>query len=222
MIVLVILLVVVVGVLAFLLFREKQGAATEKQDPAKLVPKGILDRGGVGPVLAVTNDNKVLFFNKDFAQLFPEIATAETISAYPEMMRLFKDEEYVSEVLSRIYEIRYETLEQENVQGKFVRLVDITEHYKTNKKLKELKEMADAANKAKSNFLANMSHEIRTPINTVLGMDEIILREATEVPIKGYAENIREAGTTLLSLVNDLLDFSKIECGKMEILPVEY
>ncbi len=59
-------------------------------------------------------------------------------------------------------------------------------------------------------------------INTVLGMDEIILREATEVPIKGYAENIREAGTTLLSLVNDLLDFSKIECGKMEILPVEY
>lgn len=61
MIVLVILLVVVVGVLAFLLFREKQGAATEKQDPAKLVPKGILDRGGVGPVLAVTNDNKVLF-----------------------------------------------------------------------------------------------------------------------------------------------------------------
>ena len=222
MIVLVILLVVVVGVLAFLLFREKQGAATEKQDPAKLVPKGILDRGGVGPVLAVTNDNKVLFFNKDFAQLFPEIATAETISAYPEMMRLFKDEEYVSEVLSRIYEIRYETLEQENVQGKFVWLVDITEHYKTNKKLKELKEMADAANKAKSNFLANMSHEIRTPINTVLGMDEIILREATEVPIKGYAENIREAGTTLLSLVNDLLDFSKIECGKMEILPVEY
>ena len=120
MIVLVILLVVIVGVLAFLLFREKQGAATEKQDPAKLVPKGILDRGGVGPVLAVTNDNKVLFFNKDFAQLFPEIATAETISAYPEMMRLFKDEEYVSEVLSRIYEIRYETLEQENVQGKFV------------------------------------------------------------------------------------------------------
>lgn len=101
------------------------------------------------------------------------------------MMRLFKDEEYVSEVLSRIYEIRYETLEQENVQGKFVWLVDITEHYKTNKKLKELKEMADAANKAKSNFLANMSHEIRTPINTVLGMDEIILREATEVPIKG-------------------------------------
>ena len=67
-----------------------------------------------------------------------------------------------------------------------------------------------------------MSHEIRTPINTVLGMDEIILREATEVPIKGYAENIREASTTLLSLVNDLLDFSKIECGKMEIIPVEY
>ena len=67
-----------------------------------------------------------------------------------------------------------------------------------------------------------MSHEIRTPINTVLGMDEIILKETTEMPTRGYAENIREAGTTLLSIVNDLLDFSKIECGKMEILPVEY
>ena len=67
-----------------------------------------------------------------------------------------------------------------------------------------------------------MSHEIRTPINTVLGMDEIIIREATEKNVIGYAENIRDAGTTLLSLVNDLLDFSKIECGKMEILPVEY
>ena len=49
-----------------------------------------------------------------------------------------------------------------------------------------------------------------------------IIREATEKPIIGYAENIRDASTTLLSLVNDLLDFSKIECGKMEILPVEY
>ncbi len=206
---------------AFLWIREKQGKANPN-DSVKTVTKGILDRGGVGPVLAVTNDNVVLFYNKDFVQLFPEIINATSVTPYPEMVRLFTDEEYVSEILSKIYEIRHETIEEENVHGKFVWLVDITDHYKTNKRLTELKEMADAANKAKSNFLANMSHEIRTPINTVLGMDEIILREATDVQIKGYAENIRDAGTTLLSLVNDLLDFSKLECGKMEILPVEY
>jgi len=220
MIFLVIILAVVAGVLAFLLFKEK--SSSDPQKSVKTVTKGILDRGGVGPVLAVTNDNEVLFYNKEFVQLFPEIINSTSISTYPEMVRLFTDEEYVSEVLSKIYEVRQETIEEENVQGKFVWLVDITGHYKTNKKLTELKEMADAANKAKSNFLANMSHEIRTPINTVLGMDEIILREATDVQIKSYAENIRDAGTTLLSLVNDLLDFSKIECGKMEILPVEY
>lgn len=221
MIVLVIIFAVAAGVFGFLWFREKQNSADPKNS-VKTVTKGILDKGGVGPVLAVTNDNEVLFYNKEFVQLFPEIINSTSISAYPEMVRLFTDEEYVSEVLSKIYEIRQESIEEENVNGKFVWLVDVTGHYKTNKKLTELKEMADAANKAKSNFLANMSHEIRTPINTVLGMDEIILREATDVQIKGYAENIRDAGTTLLSLVNDLLDFSKIECGKMEILPVEY
>lgn len=221
MIFLVIIFAVAAGVFGYLWFREKKSSSDPKNS-VKTVTKGILDKGGVGPVLAVTNDNEVLFYNKEFVQLFPEVINSTSISAYPEMVRLFTDEEYVSEVLSKIYEIRQESIEEENVQGKFVWLVDVTGHYKTNKKLTELKEMADAANKAKSNFLANMSHEIRTPINTVLGMDEIILREATDVQIKSYAENIRDAGTTLLSLVNDLLDFSKIECGKMEILPVEY
>ena len=79
-----------------------------------------------------------------------------------------------------------------------------------------------AANEAKGKFLAHMSHEIRTPINAVLGMDEMILREAKEQNIKEYAMDIHTAGQTLLSLINDILDFSKIESGKMEIMPVEY
>ena len=88
--------------------------------------------------------------------------------------------------------------------------------------LKEAAAAADAANQAKSAFLSNMSHEIRTPINAVLGMDEMILRESTEEPVREYAENIRVSGNTLLSLINDILDFSKIEAGRMEILPVDY
>jgi len=76
--------------------------------------------------------------------------------------------------------------------------------------------------KAKSQFLATMSHEIRTPINAVLGMNEMILRDAKESVIRDYAGNIAEAGKSLLSLVNDILDFSKIESGKMDIVNVEY
>ncbi len=88
-----------------------------------------------------------------------------------------------------------------------------------------LRQEADAnaaASRAKSAFLANMSHEIRTPINAVLGMDEMILRECEDSTILGYALNIKNAGTTLLSIINDILDFSKIEAGKMEILPENY
>ncbi len=82
--------------------------------------------------------------------------------------------------------------------------------------------IAEHANKAKSDFLSNMSHEIRTPINAVLGMDEMILRDTEEPKTRKYAENIQDAGNILLSLVNDILDFSKIEAGKMDIHPVEY
>ncbi len=83
-------------------------------------------------------------------------------------------------------------------------------------------EEATAAAEAKSSFLANMSHEIRTPINAVLGMNEMILRENEDEVIRGYAQNIQSAGQTLLSLINDILDISKIESGKMELVPEKY
>ena len=84
------------------------------------------------------------------------------------------------------------------------------------------KEAADDANKAKSNFLANMSHEIRTPMNAILGMDEMILRETGDPKIRKYATDIHSAGKTLLSIINDILDLSKIESGKMELVQVDY
>ncbi len=85
-----------------------------------------------------------------------------------------------------------------------------------------MSERALAASEAKSSFLSNMSHEIRTPINTVLGMNEMILREAEDEKILEYSSNINSAGRTLLFLINSILDFSKIEEGKMEIIPGEY
>ena len=84
------------------------------------------------------------------------------------------------------------------------------------------RDQAVYASQAKSVFLANMSHEIRTPINGILGMNEMIIRESEEEQIKTYAYQIQDSGNILLALVNDILDFSRIESGKMEIIPVEY
>ncbi len=102
---------------------------------------------------------------------------------------------------------------------------------KNNEILRLAEQDAIKANRAKSDFLASMSHEIRTPLNAVLGMDELILLETdkrTDIDptftgrIKEYAENIRDAGQVLLSVINDILDLTKIESGKMEIKPAPY
>ena len=102
---------------------------------------------------------------------------------------------------------------------------EITAHIddiKREKRLEEDLRVAQAAAKNKTDFLSNMSHEIRTPINAVLGMDEMILREAKDKDILRYAMDIQNSGRTLLSLINDILDFSKLEAGKMELVPVQY
>lgn len=86
----------------------------------------------------------------------------------------------------------------------------------------EQNEELKRANAAKSVFVSNMSHEVRTPINAVLGLDEMILRECQDETILGYATDIQRSGKTLLGIINDVLDFSKIESGKLEINPAEY
>lgn len=88
--------------------------------------------------------------------------------------------------------------------------------------LKAATQEAMAATRAKSEFLANMSHEIRTPINAIMGMNEMILREAKQDKVLEYARDVDSASRNLLDIVNDILDFSKIESGMLEIIVEEY
>ena len=83
---------------------------------------------------------------------------------------------------------------------------------------RKAKDEAEQATRARGRFLANMSHEIRTPINTIMGMNEMILRESEDPAISEYAGNIKNAGKTLLDLVDNVLNYSKIESGRMEII----
>jgi len=89
-------------------------------------------------------------------------------------------------------------------------------------KEEEMLESLKKANDAKSDFLSNMSHEIRTPINAIIGMNEMVLRESTNENVLDYASTIRSSSQSLLSIINDVLDISKIESGKMEIVESNY
>lgn len=209
-----------------------------------------IDRISEG-IIAVDNEGRIQYYNEPAARLYPEFDAffaresdfgkdyvkagtkkifkqSDTSSRYtPYDIISFITEavrkDSTLEINDRIYSPEENDLiyKGENY-GKLYALVDDTEHFRYMEELQKQRDIADSANEAKSRFLANMSHEIRTPINAILGMDEMILRESEEKPIRAYAGDIMSAGRTLLSLINDILDLSKVEEGKMEIIPVHY
>lgn len=210
----------------------------------------VIDRISEG-IIVLDNSGRIQFFNEPVTKLYPEfdrfylpknrrrklISNNEETSEKPEINKKASLTPYdivdtIKEAASNnktvtINERIYSPEENELVYkgenyGKLYALVDDTEHFRYIEDLQEQKDIADNANEAKSKFLANMSHEIRTPINAMIGMDEMILRESKEKSIRTYASDIMSAGKTLLSLINDILDLSKVEEGKMDIIPVQY
>lgn len=111
------------------------------------------------------------------------------------------------------------TMETPDYQELVKTIDELTE---TREEAEKAKESAQEANRAKTDFLANMSHEIRTPINVILGFNEMIMKETKESNSAEYAMNVQAAGRTLLSLVNDVLDFTSIEKGALMLEKAPY
>ena len=191
-------------------------------DSVQVAMENVLRYGSEGLVV-VSNNNRVLFMNEKARAILPDIEVRHDVFQSHVLLDAFYNEGGTIDSNGTIYKVKLEPLmEQDFVQGYMFWFIDMTEQYAYTEKLIAMSELAERANNAKSNFLANMSHEIRTPMNSILGMNEMILRESGDGEVIEYASNIKSAGKTLLSIVNDILDISKIESSKMELIPAKY
>ena len=139
------------------------------------------------------------------------------------LQKLLRGEECEMEIGEKFFDVSVNNVIKNNKPiGYYLLFLDLTRERQQTIKMQALKEEADQANQAKTIFLSNMSHEIRTPINAIIGMNEIISRQTETPEIMEYSQNIQFASKTLLSIINDILDLSKIESGKMELTENQY
>jgi signal transduction histidine kinase/DNA-binding response OmpR family regulator len=124
-------------------------------------------------------------------------------------------------VVIRLWNGEYiKMIDQRGPDGDIISLgLNITETVEYEKKLKAARASAEAANRAKSAFLANMSHEIRTPMNGVVGMADVLTDTPLTEEQRLYVDTIKNSGEALLVIINDVLDYSKIEAGRLELHP---
>ena len=178
------------------------------------------------PVILVDSKYHFVECNDRAYEVFPSLVGLREGDEIADPMLLFTlQNERVSDIISDDFIMRpdvQQIVERGEITGYAVLLSDLTEERKQLEESQQLKLEAEIANKAKSDFLAQMSHEIRTPINAVLGMNEMILRESREDSVKKYAMDIKDSASSLLSIINEILDLAKIESGRMELIPANY
>ncbi|GFI24457.1 autoinducer 2 sensor kinase/phosphatase LuxQ [Lachnospiraceae bacterium] len=190
---------------------------------------GILLNSMSDSVIALDEQRQITNYNPAATRIFKDLNSQmigepiELLKGFPKDM-LGEKEKWEFCLNDRFYQGHVEPILDEfrKNKGYVVLLFDVTETRNYIEEIKRVREQAEQANIAKSAFLANMSHEIRTPMNAIVGLSDIIMEESRGRKVYEYACDIKSASRNLLALINDILDLSKVEAGKMELVPTEY
>lgn len=180
-------------------------------------------------VISLDEQHRIISYNQAAAGIFGGLLTSvkgdliTDIQEFPQDI-LGEMDKYEFSIGKRYYESHIRRIPYKNgkTQGYVVLLLDMTDMRNYIEEIKSVREQAEKANAAKSEFLANMSHEIRTPMNAVIGLSDLIMEESQGRKVYTYACDIKSSSQNLLAIINDILDLSKVEAGKMELVLSDY
>ena len=190
---------------------------------------GILLNSMGDGVIALDEQRRIISFNPAATRIFPELGNhmkgknIGELKGFPQdMLEKRAKEEFC--LNSSFYQGHVEQIPDKSGRNKgyVVLILDVTETRNYIEEIKRVREQAEQANIAKSAFLANMSHEIRTPMNAIVGLSDVIMEESRGRKVYEYACDIKSSSGNLLTLINDILDLSKVEAGKMELVMTKY
>ena len=193
-----------------------------------LAAEKVLESLGDG-VIALDDHDRLVSYNRAAAGIF----TCLPAHKLGENIRVLEDfrEEMLNEDVPHSFSINgqhYESHSKQIVgengrrQGCVILILDMTDIKAYINEIKRVRQQAEKASIAKSEFLANMSHEIRTPMNAIIGLNDIIMEECGDPQIYTHAKDVQSAAKNLLAIINDILDLSKVEAGKMELVYTDY
>lgn len=180
-------------------------------------------------IIALDLQKRIVNYNQAAADIFAELGvqrlggSIEDITEFPQSMIEHMNNQLFN-LNDHIYEGHVKDIVDEygKRQGWVALVIDVTDTRNYIEEIKRVSEQAERANAAKSEFLANMSHEIRTPMNAIVGLSDIIMEESQGRKLYFYANDIKSASQNLLTIINDILDLSKVEAGRMELVLSEY
>lgn len=193
-----------------------------------LAAEKVLESIGDG-VIALDDLDRLVNYNRAAANIFTSLCDHErgenirAVEGFCEEM-LNEDIPYSFSINGQHYESHNKHIIDENgkIQGCVILVLDMTDIKAYINEIKRVRRQAEKASIAKSEFLANMSHEIRTPMNAIIGLNDIIMEECEDTEIYAHAKDVQSAARNLLTIINDILDLSKVEAGKMELVNVNY
>lgn len=193
-----------------------------------LAAEKVLESMGDG-VITLDEHDRLVSYNRAAANIFTNLRAHRPgeniliVEGFQEEM-LNEDIPQSFSINGQHYESHSKHIIDENgkIQGCVILILDMTDIKAYINEIKRVRHQAEKASIAKSEFLANMSHEIRTPMNAIIGLNDIIMEECEDTEIYAHAKDAQSAAKNLLTIINDILDLSKVESGKMELINVNY